>query len=150
MCFYTAIWLGVTLGRKQELGRFAEMNKQVCVDFDGTLCQWNYPAMGEPMPGARNFLQAIVAMGLTPIVWSSRMSSITYNERERADAVTQIGEWLNSHDMPYGAIDVGNSGKRNCLAYVDDRGVWFDPEKSPWEAVLQQIKLLRKRIEEME
>jgi hypothetical protein len=95
------------------------------VDFDATLCSWSYPGMGEPEPGARDFMVKIFDMGLLPVIWSCRMSPAAYSESEIAQAVTDIGTWAAKHDIPYHTIDTGQSGKALCLAYVDDRGVAY-------------------------
>jgi hypothetical protein len=105
--------------------RYRECSKIVLVDFDGTLCQFAYPAMGMPIPGARQFMKSLISRGLKPVVWSSRMSSDVNTEEERAQSIERIAKWLHEHRIPYDSIDTGNSGKRHCLAYVDDRGVAF-------------------------
>lgn len=108
-----------------KMQRYRECSKIVLVDFDGTLCEFAYPAMGQPIPGARGFMKSLIARGLQPVIWSSRMSSDVNTPEERAKSIERIAEWCKTYRIPYHSIDTGNSGKRHCLAYVDDRGVAF-------------------------
>ena len=128
----------------EKYGRYEAAAKIVLVDFDGSLCHFSYPNLGEPIQGARYFMKALIARGLQPVVWSSRMSPELYTEEERAASIDKIAGWLNFHDIPYHAIDTGNSGKRLCLAYVDDRGVHADGR---WDAMLRKIDHIRTNVE---
>ena len=124
------------LTRQQKMQRYRECSEIVLVDFDGTLCEFAYPAMGDPIPGARMFLKMLIARGLKPVIWSSRMSSDVNTVEERAASLSRIAEWMHLHRMPYDSIDTGNSGKRHCLAYVDDRGAQFT---GSYEKVMRRI-----------
>lgn len=132
------------LTQAEKWNEYKRAGEEVLVDFDGTLCKFSYPDLGEPLPGARYFMKALVARGLRPVVWSSRMSPEIYTERERAEAITKIGFWLAKHKIPHYAIDTGNNGKRLCLAYVDDRGVHANGN---WDAMLRRIDRIKDRVE---
>ena len=124
------------LTRQAKMQRYRECSKIVLVDYDGTLCHFNYPAMGMPLPGARTFMKSLMARGLKPVIWSSRMSSDVNTEEERATSIRRIANWAETHRIPYHSIDTGNSGKRHCLAYVDDRGAQYT---GSYEKVLRRI-----------
>ncbi len=125
----------------QERRKFYDEAKDiVMVDFDGTLCRWSYPDMGEPEPGARHFMKSLITRGLRPIVWSCRTSPEFNTEDEVADVITRIGRWCQKWNIPYHAIDCGQSGKRLCLAYVDDRNAQYTGQ---WAPVLRRIDRLQ-------
>lgn len=117
---------------------YADANRYIYVDFDGTLCEFKYPALGEPREGAQGFMQALIALGLKPVVWSSRMSPAFYSEEARSEAAIRIGHWLVTHEIPCAGVDAGNSGKPLAFAYVDDKAVNVNPQS--FEAALGQIK----------
>ncbi len=132
------------LTQAEKWDEYKRASEEVLVDFDNTLCQWAYPDMGEPIPRARYFMQALIARGLRPVVWSSRMSPEIYTMEERAAAVEKIARWLHQYDIPYHSIDTGENGKRLCLAYVDDRGVHANGN---WDAMLRKVDHIRAKVE---
>lgn len=119
---------------------YDDVKDRVLVDFDGTLCQWSYPDMGEPEPGARIFMKSLIARGLKPIVWSCRFSPEFNTLEEIAEAIDKAAAWLKQHNIPYAGIDTGQSGKTLCLAYVDDRGAQYTGN---WNSVLRRIDALQ-------
>jgi hypothetical protein len=127
------------LTQEQKWDEFRRASTVVLVDFDGTLCEFQYPDMGDPIPGAQEFMRSLFARGLQPVIWSSRMSPAIYTEEERAEAVENIACWAHRFGIPYHAIDTGASGKRLCVAYVDDRGV---AARGDWDYMLYQIDKL--------
>lgn len=111
----------------------------VMVDFDGTLCSWSYPDMGDPEPGARHFMRSLIRRNLRPIVWSCRLSPEFNTPEEIGIAYDQMNQWLNKHDIPFHEIDLGENGKRLCLAYVDDRNAQYTGN---WDRVLGRVDSL--------
>lgn len=118
--------------------------KIVLVDFDGTLCHFAYPAMGKPIKGARYFMKGLMDRGLKPVIWSSRMSPQIYTREERLEAMAKIEAWCKEHEIPYHAIDSGDAGKRLCLAYVDDRGVYASGN---FDAMLHRVDRIQYEVE---
>lgn len=132
------------LTTEEKWAEYSRASGEVLVDFDNTLMEWAYPGMGEPIPRAGYFMRALIARGLKPVVWSSRMSPEIYTHEERAAAIEKIARWLHKHDIPYHSIDTGENGKRLCLAYVDDRGVHANGQ---WEAMLRRVDQIRRTVE---
>lgn len=92
----------------------------VAIDLDGTLAQydgWNGDEIGEPKPGAREFMQALRNRGYVLTVFTVRGDQ---------DA---IANWLNAHQIPFDFIndspgqDETMSGKVLADAYFDDHSV---------------------------
>jgi len=122
------------------LERYRECSKIVLVDFDGTLCEFRYPDLGPPIQGARQFMKALIARGLQPVVWSSRMSGDVNTDEERRKSALMIRGWLIENGIPFHDVDDGTQGKRHCLAYVDDRGAQFT---GSYERVLSRIDYIK-------
>jgi hypothetical protein len=132
------------LSQEEKWAEYERASHEVLVDFDGTICQFNYPELGEPLPGARHFMRALMARGLRPIIWSSRMSPEIYTYEERCEAAEAIAAWAAQHKIPYYAIDTGENGKRLCMAYVDDRGVHANGN---FDAMLHRIDQIVEKVE---
>lgn len=114
------------------------------IDFDGTICEFNYPQMGPPIQGAREFLHQLHDRGLDIVIWSSRMSSQFRTKQELEETAKMIANWMRRNGMPFDEIDMGEVGKRLALVYVDDRGVHAGID-TPWETVLRQIDFIHDR-----
>ena len=128
------------LTQQQKWDEFAAAAKIVLVDFDGTLCEFSYPDMGPPMPGARQFMYNLLERELLPVIYTCRMSPMLYTVEQRAAAADAIHAWCEENDIPYHAIDSGENGKRLCLANVDDHGV--HASRNNWDIVLWHIDKL--------
>lgn len=89
--------------------------KTICVDFDGVLAQysgWQGPDhLGESMPGAREFLKTLAAMGFEIVVHTTR-------------DILAVGAWLHNHNLT-GLINRITNQKAPAVAYIDDRAVCF-------------------------
>ena len=125
--------------------RYEASAQIVLVDFDGTICQFKYPDMGEPIKGARHFMKGLIARGLKPVIWSCRMSPEHYTQEERWTSMSRIAKWCEEHKIPYHSIDDGTHGKRLCLAYVDDRGVHANGN---FNAMLRRIDHIKEKVEQ--
>ena len=131
-----------TDNRKME--HYRQRGREVLVDFDGTLCEFEYPELGPPREGAQDFIGWLITRGLRPVVWSSRISLDNGSVDEVALQRRAIVEWLIEHNFPPLTVDDGRSGKRLALAYVDDRGVAADSHIS-WFSVKARITMIQER-----
>ncbi len=119
-----------------------EYQKTIAVDFDGTLCDHEYPFIGAPKPGASEALQLFRSLGYWIIIWTCRTCS--WNEdvfgggnpkyRER---VLEMKEWLEKNDMIYDEIDYGERGKPLADFYIDDKAIRFSDN---WLQIMESIK----------
>ncbi len=93
----------------------------IAIDFDGTLCDGAYPAIGDPMPGAAEVLAALHRQGHYIIVWTCRKGA----------ALNDARAWLDRRGMKYHSINEnnplnittygGDTRKVNADIYIDDR-----------------------------
>lgn len=103
----------------------------VCIDFDGVLAQYDgwkgEDALGDPAPGALEFVKRLLDEGHTIAVHTTRPSGV-------------IHRWLEKHGFMldgYREMIYANREKPPALVYIDDRGFRFTGD---WEAAYQAIQ----------
>ena len=100
--------------------------KIIAVDFDGTLCYSEWPALGEPNVRLIAYLKKWKEMGNKIILWICRAG----------DALDNAVSWCREQDLEFDAVNANlpeivamygnNSRKITCDYYIDDRA--FLPE----------------------
>ncbi len=95
--------------------------KIIAVDFDGTLCYSEWPALGEPNVRLIEYLKKWKKMGNKLILWTCRAGNAL------EDAVS----WCAKYDLEFDAVNDNlpeiialygnNSRKITCDYYIDDR-----------------------------
>jgi hypothetical protein len=122
--------------------------KTICVDFDQTICDSNYPSLGPPKMGAREALQALRDMGFRIIVSSCRSCGwnweLYYPGKPFVPACDRpthkdMESWLRANRMPFDIIDDGTLGKVSATYYVDDKAIRFE---NNWEDVVRKVSEL--------
>lgn len=119
--------------------------KTVAVDFDGVIAQYDgwkgVYVLGEPIEGAREFVQALRSHGYNILIYTARCN-IALNGYEvkntsednymgRYVALRKsVSDYLKKHDIPFDDIFMGQ-GKPLADAYIDDRAVPCQPMKFP-------------------
>lgn len=104
----------------------------VAVDFDGTLCEDKYPAIGELRPGALEVMRQLHEAGHYLILWTCRCG----------DELKQAVNWCLERGIPIDRVNdhcpdnvakYGEGGlKIYADRYIDDRAgfsSWFDEEE---------------------
>lgn len=97
--------------------------KIIGVDFDGTLCFSNWPALGEPNRLLIHYLKQWKAQGNKLILWTCRSG-------EDLDSAVQ---WCRQQGLTFDAVNDNlpeviaqygnNSRKITCDYYIDDRAM---------------------------
>ena len=118
----------------------------LCVDFDNTIVENCYPAIGPPVPGAIETLKAINRAGLKLILWTMRHGSslrdaVGYLEKAGVE-LWAINENPDQHAWSH-------SPKAHAHIYIDDMGFGCPLLDEPgavceqpivdWEAVRQAL-----------
>ncbi len=95
----------------------------IAVDFDGTLCYSNWPALGEPNIDLIEFLKKWKANGNKLILWTCRAG----------EALERAVDWCHEQELSFDAINDNipeivelygnNSRKITCDYYIDDRAL---------------------------
>lgn len=104
-------------------------NLRICIDLDGTICSLRKD--GEtyadvvPLPGAREFIDALKVEGHTVIINTARnMQTQGHNVGKVLKNVGKITlDWLERYEIQYDEIYFG---KPNADITIDDRSLRFE------------------------
>jgi hypothetical protein len=93
----------------------------VSIDFDGVLSKYDgwkgAEILGDPFPGAKEFVLRLTETGYTPVVFTARKAA-------------RVKRWLVEFGFP--DIEVTDR-KYPSVAYIDDRCIRFDGDFSKFE-----------------
>lgn len=99
------------------------LEKIYAVDFDGTLCENRYPAIGAPNNDLIEFLKYVKTQGDKIILWTCR----------NGELLDEAIKWCSEHGLTFDAvnenlpeiIDLFGSDTRKIFAhvYIDDRAM---------------------------
>lgn len=102
------------------------------VDFDGTLCELDYPSIGAPKKDIIEFVRHRKAMGDYLILWTCREGELL----EKAVA------WCKAYDIQFDAVNAnlphmnalyGNDSRKiGADFYLDDKAITLDLTKRMW------------------
>ncbi len=97
--------------------------KILAVDFDGTLCYSDWPALGAPNEALITYLRQWKAEGGKLILWTCRTGEL----------LAQAVAWCHSHHLDFDAVNDNlpevvaaygsNSRKITCDYYIDDKSL---------------------------
>lgn len=120
----------------------------VAVDLDGVIFEydgWRGPDhFGDPLPGAKEFLQSLRDMGIRIIIHTARTNKTHGDPDEVAAAITNV-LWVA--DLEFDEVWTGR-GKPIALAYIDDRAIFMSSEVCQdklrgWNSVLAEISIAK-------
>ena len=131
-----------------------EINKIIAVDFDGTLCESNWPGIGLAKKNVIRALKREIAGGAKVILWTCRegvqlMDAIKWSVDEGIvfDAVND--------NLPENKEYFGNDSRKvYATEYWDDKGVeicgdevhgyqWYPPKRTWREKVREIVRIIR-------
>ena len=97
----------------------------VCVDFDGTIVDHCFPAMGEPVPGALKWLKRFNTYGVRIILFTMRSNCEMFKT-----ALTEAVAYLENNGVILFAVNVNptqaswtTSPKAYAHIYIDDSAI---------------------------
>jgi 2'-5' RNA ligase len=104
-----------------------EAETDICIDLDKTIAQdATFPAIGDPIEGAKESLAKLQEMGYNVVIYSCRADS--------EEGLELVREWLDKHEIPYDSIFEGE--KPFSKYFIDDKAIHFDS----WKNVLKQVE----------
>ena len=108
----------------------------IAVDFDGTIVEHKYPAIGREIPFATDTLKHLIKDGHRLILWTIRHGRTL---QEAIDWCKDRGVEFYAVNSDYAEQDVENeerSPKVKCDIYIDDRNVGGLPD---WGTIYDMI-----------
>lgn len=116
------------------------MNKKItiAVDFDGTLCTYAFPKIGEQLEKHKQLTEILILLkseGHKLILWTNR------GDNDKYKSLTEAVEWCKSKGLEFDAINKnlpetelkklsGYSPKIMADYYIDDKVLEFGTEES--------------------
>lgn len=119
----------------------------IAVDFDGTIVEHKYPAIGKEIPFAIDTLRTLAAEGHKLILWTSRDGELL----EEALAFCKergIEFYAVNSNYPPGALfktQAGRSCKVVADVYIDDRNVGGLPDWGTMHEIITGIRAEKHR-----
>ena len=108
----------------------------IAVDFDGTIVEHKYPAIGREIPFATETLKHLIRDGHRLILWTIRHGRTL---QEAVDWCKERGVEFYAINSDYAEQDVATeerSPKVKCELYIDDRNVGGLPD---WGTIYDMI-----------
>jgi len=130
-------------------------NITICVDFDGTIVDHVYPNIGQPVPGAIDWLKDFQQRGARIILWTMRS-----HQSLHGDMLTPAINYLKNNGIDIYAANINpsqsswtNSPKAYAQFYIDDAAIGcplieiggFSRKCVDWKKI---GKLVNKRLNE--
>lgn len=129
------------------------MKHIIAVDFDGTLCEFAFPKIGEQTEKQKELLESLIEArknGHKVILWTNR------GDNEEYPVLTEAVEWCKERGLEFDAVNEnipglkklsGPSPKVVADVYIDDKAVRFRsdfPEEQ--DSVLHALKILSEDV----
>lgn len=116
-------------------------SKRIVLDIDGTIFKLVYPALGEWIPGAANFIRTLQANGYEVVLYSTRCAPTEIDE------VTPRGQRACDDEINRIRLRLAEEGlqdltiwdkpwKPGALAYIDDKAIHADGD---WRRILKEV-----------
>lgn len=110
----------------------------IAVDFDGTLCEYNFPEIGKQTQHQKLLLNLLISLrksGHKVILWTNR------GDNDRYKCLTEAIEWCRNQGLEFDYINKNDPDKeKNKLSgpspkimadfYIDDKALEFNSESS--------------------
>ena len=114
----------------------------IAVDFDGTIVEHKYPAIGKELPFAIETLKTLAEEGHKLILWTSRDGELL-NEALKFCKDRGLEFYAVNSNYPPGALFTNKAGK-SCKVvadvYIDDRNIGGLPD---WGLIHEMITGIR-------
>ena len=95
----------------------------IAVDFDGTIVEHKFPAIGELLPGAKETLNHWNSLGYDVIIWTCRNQSEPHHPEWTEAHIGAVKDFLDKNEIKYTTI---NSDSPNISFWLQARKVYAD------------------------
>ena len=119
--------------------------KIIAVDFDGTIVEHRYPAIGKEKEGAIDTLKRLAKEGNKLILWTVREGDLL-DEAVAFCRSRGLEFYAVNSNLPQNELFLSSaksiSGKVSADVYIDDRNLGGIPD---WDTIYEQIADIRER-----
>lgn len=104
----------------------------IAVDFDGTLCEFGFPGIGEQKYNHKKLMNALIEMrekGHKIILWTNR------GDNEEYKSLSEAVQWCKDRGLEFDAVNENLPGQKKLSGYspkimadlyIDDKALSFD------------------------
>ena len=124
----------------------SDNSKVIAVDFDGTIVEHKYPAIGKEMLFAFATLKELQKKGHKLILWTIRTGELL---EEAVDFCRQNGVefYAVNKNYPEEVLDQNTSRKLNADVFIDDRSLggfigWSSQNSGPFLSAIYKMQTL--------
>lgn len=108
----------------------------IAIDFDGTIVEHEYPAIGKLLPDAEEVINKLYDDGHYIIIWTCRSDDLSINQMIDFLNKEEIHYHKVNENAPYSLIHFSPAPKILAHVYIDDRMVGGLPE---WKEIYRLI-----------
>lgn len=94
----------------------------IAVDFDGTIVEHQYPAIGKPIPFAIDVLKRLQAEGHTLVLWTFRHGQLLQEAIDYCEA-NELGMYAYNKNYPEEEYSEEVPRKLSADIFIDDRNI---------------------------
>lgn len=113
------------------------------IDFDGTICEHQFPEIGEPKEKAIEVMQALDKAGFKIVIHTCRANPSIGGQEASDKYVQEMEDWLKENKIPYDEVWRG-IGKPIGHLYIDDHALPFLGWAVTLEGILKMMGLMKK------
>jgi len=114
------------------------IDKIAVIDFDGTLCRFEFPKVGPIEPDVEIALGILKQAGYKIKIHSCRTATYWLREKERQIHIKLIQDFMNEHNLPYNEIIISPTmDKPIADVYIDDRAIRY---QNNWLEIANKLK----------
>ena len=110
--------------------------KIAIIDFDGTLCKFEFPDVGPIEPNVKEALETLKEAGYIIKIHSCRTATYWGDPAARAGHLKAMQDFMIEHKLPYDEI-IMSADKPIGVVYIDDRAMRYD---NNWLEIAQKLK----------
>ncbi len=119
----------------------------IAVDFDGTLCEYAFPEIGEQSKEQKKLMEILISMreeGHKIILWTNR------GDNDRYPVLSQAVQWCKEKGLEFDAVNSNISGQKKISGYspkvmadyyIDDKVLEFTDLESRKNVLLKLLKI---------
>ncbi len=122
------------------------------IDFDGTLCEYNFPGIGNQKPEQKQLMKLLIELkkcGHKVVLWTNR------GDNEKYKCLSEAIEWCKQQGLEFDAVNKnlpekeaakvsGPSPKILADYYVDDKALEFKSDISMMNTIQRLTQILSK------
>jgi hypothetical protein len=113
----------------------------IAVDFDGTLCEYAFPKIGEQTDNQKKLLETLISLkqkGHKLILWTCR------GDNEEFPCLTEAIKWCKKQGLEFDTVNENIPGTKKLSGpspkvvadfYLDDRALQFNDQTNEHEAI---------------